>query len=51
MKEVAIVLVGMKAPWDAYRIAIGEEKEENATVDPLMEMTFNKVAEVRRRRD
>ena len=46
LQETAIVLVGMKAPWDAYKVAKGEAKEQGTTLEPLMEMTFNKAAEL-----
>ena len=32
LKEWAIVLLGMKGPWDAYRVAIGAEQEKDTEV-------------------
>ncbi|GMH88858.1 hypothetical protein TL16_g11282 [Triparma laevis f. inornata] len=46
LKEVVIVLIGMKAPWDAYKVAKGDEKELGTNLEPLMEMTFNKACEL-----
>ena len=50
VKEMFIVLTGMKAPWDAYRVAIGVEQDSNTMLTPFMELTYSKVAEVRQMR-
>ncbi|GMH61177.1 hypothetical protein TL16_g03202 [Triparma laevis f. inornata] len=46
LKETAIVLIGMKSPWDAYRVASGAEKDRHAEVNPMMEMTMSKCIEL-----
>ncbi|GMH49712.1 hypothetical protein TrVE_jg2396 [Triparma verrucosa] len=46
LKEWAIVLIGMKGPWDAYRVAIGAEQEKDTEFDPIMEMSFSKGIEI-----
>ncbi|GMH61706.1 hypothetical protein TL16_g03316 [Triparma laevis f. inornata] len=46
LKEVLIVLCGMKAPWDAYRVASGAEKEIGTTLTPMMEMMWNETVEL-----
>ncbi|GMH61833.1 hypothetical protein TrLO_g9120 [Triparma laevis f. longispina] len=45
-RESLVVLTGMKAPWDAYRVACGAEQEKDTEIDPLMEMVFSKCAEM-----
>lgn len=51
LKEVGIVLLGMKSPWDAYKVASGAEREKDAEFDPMMEMTVSKCIEVRTREE
>ncbi|GMH74562.1 hypothetical protein TL16_g06498 [Triparma laevis f. inornata] len=46
LKEWFIVLVGMKAPWDAYKVAMGAEQEKDTELDPMMEMTYSKGIEI-----
>ena len=46
VKEIMIVLTGLKGPWDAYRVAIGAEQEEDTLLDPMMEMTCTKCIEL-----
>ena len=46
LKEILIVLFGLKAPWDAYRVAIGAEQEKDALMDPFLEMTCVKCSEL-----
>ena len=46
MKESLIVVTGMKAPWDAYKVAAGKEKEKDTYVDPMLELTGSKLAEM-----
>ena len=46
LKECLIVLMGGKAPVDAYRVAMGAEKEKDTTLDPMAEMTFSKCTEL-----
>ena len=46
LKECLIVLTGFKGPWDAYKVAMGTEQEEDTQFDPMMEMTFNKCIEL-----
>ena len=46
VKEIMIVLTGFKGPWDAYRVAIGAEQEEDTLLDPMMEMTCTKCIEL-----
>ncbi|GMI08131.1 hypothetical protein TrVE_jg11765 [Triparma verrucosa] len=46
LKEVGIVLLGMKSPWDAYKVASGAEREKDAEFDPMMEMTVSKCIEM-----
>lgn len=41
--ECFFVVTGLKAPVDAYKVAIGSEKEDGTFFDPLMEMTYTKV--------
>ena len=45
-KECLIVLFGLKAPWDAYRVAMGAEHEAGAVFEPLIEMTLSKCVEL-----
>jgi hypothetical protein len=44
--ELLFVVVGMKAPWDAYKVASGKEKDPEMLMDPMMELTANKCAEL-----
>ncbi|GMH92016.1 hypothetical protein TrST_g565 [Triparma strigata] len=44
-REILVVLTGMKAAADAYRVAMGAEKEKNTEIDPMTEMTFTKCVE------
>ncbi|GMI01553.1 hypothetical protein TrLO_g10206 [Triparma laevis f. longispina] len=46
IREMLIVLSGMKAPWDAYRVASGAEKVKGTEFDPLLEMTLSKYVEL-----
>jgi hypothetical protein len=46
LKECLIVLIGAKAPVDAYRVAMGAEQEKDTLMDPMLEMTCNKCAEL-----
>ncbi|GMH77977.1 hypothetical protein TL16_g07607 [Triparma laevis f. inornata] len=46
LKEVLIVCTGIKAPYDAYKVAMGSEKEENTQFGPMMELTFGKFTEM-----
>ncbi|GMI15893.1 hypothetical protein TrLO_g12103 [Triparma laevis f. longispina] len=46
LKEVGIVLLGMKSPWDAFKVASGAEREKDAEFDPMMEMTVSKCIEM-----
>ncbi|GMH78176.1 hypothetical protein TrLO_g2562 [Triparma laevis f. longispina] len=46
LKEMSVVVLGMKAPYDAYRVAIGSEQEKDALLDPFSEMTCIKCAEI-----
>ncbi|GMI18506.1 hypothetical protein TrLO_g14860 [Triparma laevis f. longispina] len=46
LKESLIVLVGLKAPWDAFRVASGGEKLKDTEFEPMMEMTISKLIEV-----
>ena len=46
LKECLIVLTGSKAPVDAYKIAMGAEQEKDTLIDPMTEMTANKLVEV-----
>ena len=46
LKEAAIVLIGMKSPRDAYRVASGSEKDRHAELNPMMEMTMSKCIEL-----
>ncbi|GMH91106.1 hypothetical protein TL16_g11959 [Triparma laevis f. inornata] len=46
MKETFIVVIGMKAPWDAYKVASGAEHEKDTQVDPLVEMSMSKSVEI-----
>lgn len=46
LKQTMIVLVGMKAPWDAYKVAMGAEQEKDTEVDPVVEMTMGKCIEM-----
>ncbi|GMH95050.1 hypothetical protein TL16_g13066 [Triparma laevis f. inornata] len=45
-KEAFIVLIGMKAPWDAFRVASGAEQEMATELDPMTEMTVGKGIEL-----
>ena len=40
------MLIGMKSPWDAYRVASGAERELHSEFDPMMEMTMSKCIEL-----
>ncbi|GMH90953.1 hypothetical protein TL16_g11919 [Triparma laevis f. inornata] len=46
LKEVLITLVGMKAPWDAFKVSSGLEQEEGTEFDPMKEMQFSKCIEM-----
>ena len=46
LKEILIVLSGMKTPWDAYKVAMGKKQEKNTEFDPMTEMTFTKGIEL-----
>ena len=46
LKESLIVLIGAKAPVDAYRVAMGAEQEKDTEFDPMTEMTFSKCIEL-----
>lgn len=46
MKETFIVVIGMKAPWDAYKVASGAEHEKDTQVDPLVETSMSKSVEI-----
>ncbi|GMH81209.1 hypothetical protein TL16_g08858 [Triparma laevis f. inornata] len=45
-QEAFFVISGLKTPVDAYRVAIGAEKEEQVMFDPLMEMMYTKSIEL-----
>lgn len=51
LKEMSVVVLGMKAPYDAYRVAIGSEQEKDALLDPFSEMTCIKVRSCEERSD
>ena len=42
LKESFFVVSGLKTPVDAYRVAVGANKEEDVMFDPLMEMMYTK---------
>ena len=44
--ECSFVVTGLKAPVDAYKVAMGSEKEDGTFFDPLMEMTYSKAIEL-----
>ena len=46
VKECIYVVSGLKAPVDAYKVAMGSEKEMDSFFDPLMEMTYSKMIEL-----
>ncbi|GMI09905.1 hypothetical protein TrLO_g15291 [Triparma laevis f. longispina] len=46
LKEVLIVLTGLKAPADAYRVVIGAKLEKDSFVNPMMELTATKLCEM-----
>lgn len=46
LKEMAIVLSGLKPAWDAYKVANGAEQEKGSKFDALMEMTVGKCLEI-----
>ncbi|GMH67615.1 hypothetical protein TL16_g04726 [Triparma laevis f. inornata] len=46
LKEMAVVVIGMKAPLDAYRVASGAEQEKDTEFDPMSEMMCNKCVEM-----
>ncbi|GMH82627.1 hypothetical protein TL16_g09322 [Triparma laevis f. inornata] len=46
LKELVIVLTGLKAPVDAYRVASGAEKEKDTEIDPTTMVTYSKCIEM-----
>ncbi|GMH67107.1 hypothetical protein TrLO_g1849 [Triparma laevis f. longispina] len=46
LKEMAIVVTGLKSPVDAYRVASGAEQENDTEFYPMTEMTFSKYIEM-----
>ncbi|GMH53091.1 hypothetical protein TL16_g01370 [Triparma laevis f. inornata] len=46
VKECLIVVVGMKAPWDAYRVAMGAEQEKGSILDAWSELIWSKCIEI-----
>ena len=46
MQEMLIVLIGLKAPLDAFRVASGADHENGLLLDPMTEMTFSKCIEM-----
>ncbi|GMH60916.1 hypothetical protein TrLO_g13642 [Triparma laevis f. longispina] len=38
LKEMTVVVTGLKAPVDAYRVASGAEKEKDSQFDPMSEI-------------
>jgi hypothetical protein len=46
LKEMLIVLSGMKPGIDAMRVADGNEQAEHAAIDPDMELTFTRGLEI-----
>jgi hypothetical protein len=44
--EAFVVVIGLKAPLDAYRIAMGQKKGDGAILEPILELSFVKVAEL-----
>ncbi|GMI16546.1 hypothetical protein TrLO_g10802 [Triparma laevis f. longispina] len=46
LKEIFVVTIGMKFPWDAYRVASGAEHEPGCQYDPMTEMTITKIMEI-----
>ncbi|GMH92687.1 hypothetical protein TrST_g1792 [Triparma strigata] len=46
LKESFFVVSGLKTPVDAYRVAVGADKEEDVMFDPLMEMMYTKSIEL-----
>ncbi|GMH55451.1 hypothetical protein TL16_g01910 [Triparma laevis f. inornata] len=46
LKEVVIIVMGMKAAADAYRVASGAEHEKDTAMDPMTELTVNKLIEM-----
>lgn len=46
MREAMIVVFGLKAPVDAYRVASGAEQEKGTQFEPMIEMTYHKGIEL-----
>ncbi|GMI14487.1 hypothetical protein TrLO_g4880 [Triparma laevis f. longispina] len=46
LKEVFIAAVGLKPPWDAFRVASGYEQNNKALLDPITELTMGKGIEM-----
>lgn len=47
LQEIVIVLVGMKGPWDAFRIASGGNSwDKENKMDTMMEMSVTKCIEI-----
>ena len=46
LKEMMIVVTGMKLAVDACRVASGAEKEKDTQIDPMLDMTFSKLIEI-----
>ncbi|GMH94195.1 hypothetical protein TL16_g12834 [Triparma laevis f. inornata] len=46
LKETCVVLVGLKSPLDAYRVAMGAEQEKDCFMDPMTELTCCKIIEI-----
>jgi hypothetical protein len=44
--EIFVVLIGMKAPWDAKNVVRGKAQEEHTVVDAKTELVFSKGAEL-----
>ena len=46
LRQMFVVVTGMKAPLDAYKVAMGSEQEKDTEFDPMTEMTISKCAEI-----
>ena len=46
IKEILIALSGFKGAWDAFKVAMGQSKDINKQINPMLEMTASKSIEV-----
>lgn len=46
LRESLKALIGLKAPWDAYHVAMGAEQEIDTQFDPFLELQFGKIIEL-----